>query len=360
MSMRKPRRRSIGLESAGGRRRPARRRRGVRRRILRAGEGGAQLFERKAPANRGSPLRRRCPDGSAPGSLALFREGGALRVDRRGSAPDGFRRRKRQPLAARVPAAAAPALSRSRCDNGLERRPPDGARLERRGARTQRRRRTARQVLLVRHRLPARSDPAGARQPDGTQGWAVGGFVDTEGGEGGALDTADVERYPADGVTPPGRAPRRSRPNPARRRLRSAATPNARLPARIAQTPVSGPTCGCRAALARAGQIAGVRAFLYSGPRVTTGETSGPPTLVVPYAREFARYAAAARGAPPADLHGELAPPTSTARTASAHSPNSSAGFRGGLAPASRSEEPCSGQAGYYELNSSGPAARSA
>ncbi len=45
--------------------------------------------------------------------------------------------------------------------------------------------------------------------PAGTEGWAVGGFVDTA-DSNGALDTADVERYPADGVTPPGvDAPRR-------------------------------------------------------------------------------------------------------------------------------------------------------
>ena len=38
--------------------------------------------------------------------------------------------------------------------------------------------------------------------PTGTQGWAVGGFVDPTNGE--VLDTADIDRYPAEGGTPPG------------------------------------------------------------------------------------------------------------------------------------------------------------
>jgi hypothetical protein len=43
-------------------------------------------------------------------------------------------------------------------------------------------------------------------------------------------------------------------------------------------------------ALARAGQIAGVRAFLYTGPHLTDGATAGPATLAIPYSREQERY----------------------------------------------------------------------
>jgi hypothetical protein len=66
------------------------------------------------------------------------------------------------------------------------------------------------------------------------------------------------------------------------------------------------------AALARAGTISGVRSFIYTGPHVTSGETAGPPTIAVPYARELGRYAQLLSGssisayavASPSDLAG--------------------------------------------------------
>ena len=94
--------------------------------------------------------------------------------------------------------------------------------------------------------MPYRPDPTLAvlTSPTGTQGWAIGG-VDEPLDE--RLDTADVERYPADGVTPTGAGestvtpyPRKgSRPSTARstntRPSQSAATQNALPPAQRAR-----------------------------------------------------------------------------------------------------------------------------
>ncbi len=44
--------------------------------------------------------------------------------------------------------------------------------------------------------------------PTGTQGWAVGGYVSRQ-GEEAWTQTSDIERYPADGVTPVGESERK-------------------------------------------------------------------------------------------------------------------------------------------------------
>ncbi len=146
---------------------------------------------------------------------------------------------------------------------------PDRRRLERRGARTQQRARTAGRLPRTGTR-PISPIPISAVLIDreqAPQGWAVGGFVETE--HEGMLDTADIERYPADGVDARrASAARTSRPKPATRRSRSAAARSAQRPAPTAPTRASGPTVAVGGARASR-QIAGVRAFLYTGPRVT-------------------------------------------------------------------------------------------
>ncbi len=133
---------------------------------------------------------------------------------------------------------------------------------------------TARRIQILRHGLSARPDLGRAGQPNGTQGWAVGGFVDKH---NEALDTADVERYPAERRGATGLHSAAVQPNAdeaalnaTRRRSPSAAAPAAWRRAPIAPTPGSDPTCGSRARL-NARRNPGVRAFFYTGPRVTSG-----------------------------------------------------------------------------------------
>ena len=164
-----------------------------------------------------------------------------------------------------------------------------------------------------------------------------------------------MERYPSDGVTPPGASSAPIATEPKQATFAIGGNAQCAAPCADRANARLGPDVWLSAALARAGQISGVRAFLYTGPRVTNGETSGPPTLAVPYEREFARYAQLVSASPlptyvaltPTDLAGSAGECAFTTQFA---------GFPEDLEPASRSEEPCTAQAGYYEIDSTGPA----
>jgi len=314
------------------------------------GEGGAQLYVKNSPGAHWEPSGLPIPGGSAPGSLSLFREGGAIRAVIAGSAPDSFSVEGASPAPPGFPAPELRPYPLSTTTGlGVLRQTATGWRDEQ-------------------HELNDVSEPPGRYSlfdtvyqpdpiravlisPEGNAGWAVGGAVDSEDAEG-VLDTAAVERYPADGSQPlgEGTAPITTEPGEATFAIggnAQCAAPCAnRANARV------GPDVWLSSALEHAGQISGVRAFLYTGPRVTTGETNGPPTLVVPYARELARYA---------QLLGSSRLPTYAAL-----SPYELDGSRSECtlqdefpafpaAPVeSRSEEGCTGQAGYYSFNSAG------
>ncbi len=127
--------------------------------------------------------------------------------------------------------------------------------------------------------------------PTGTYGWAIGGFPRGEGEAG--FETADVARYAypaAENVAPAGVA-RSAVPVEAGKALfaiggdaQCGAPCAARARARI------GPDSGLATAIKQAHAI-GVRDFLYTGPRVTSGATLVKATLEVPYAQEYSRYA---------------------------------------------------------------------
>jgi hypothetical protein len=102
-----------------------------------------------------------------------------------------------------------------------------------------------------------------------------------------------------------------------------------------------------------------VRAFFYTGPRVTTGKTAGPATLAVPYASELERYANLLANSPlpayaaqsPTDL--DLAHSEASFKTAFKEFPQpfgSGETVPAGLNPACTS--PCQG--GYYALETTG------
>jgi hypothetical protein len=270
---------------------------------------GGQVYERSGPEASWQPTPTPLPGGAEPGSLALFREGGALRAITSGSVPNTYTLESEPkpppgfppnligpyPLSAEYGAGhvlrqTVTGWSDEEHELNNVKEPPGS---------------------YVEYDMPYKPDPISAVliNPTGTEGWAVGGFVDTE-DSNGALDTADVERYPADGTTPPGvtTAPVVTNPDDATFAIgggSQCAAPCADLAnARI------GPDVWLSSALSRAKQIPGVRAFLYTGPRVTTGAAT-VITQAIPYTRELERYAQIVGSSPatfvapsPTDLDG--------------------------------------------------------
>lgn len=323
-----------------------------------AGVGeGSQVYERQGPGAPWQPPPTPFPGGE-PGSLALFREGGALRAIASGSAggveiippsPPGFP----QPLVPPFGLGSNPEAGVLRQTSGgwsdeehelnNAKEPPGKYRV---------------------YDTVYQPDPVSAVliDPSGAQGWAVGGFVDTE-NKGGVLDTADVERYPADGIVPPGigSSPVTVKPNLATFAIGGGS--QCAAPCADRELAGIGPDVWLSAALAKAGGIAGVRAFLYTGPRVTTGETSGAATLAIPYTRELSRYSEILGSSPipayaassPTDLDGEGSECTFKHVFEGFPPPFGTAAAPVELA-ASRSSEPCSSgsQPAYYAWDSNG------
>ncbi len=318
-----------------------------------SGEGGAKLFVRQSAGQPWQPAATPLPHGSAPGALALFRENGALRVVAAGSAPDGFAAEGSEPTPPGTPAPIpGPYPLPTVSGLGVVRQTATGWNDEQ-------------------HELNDVAEPPGGYSsfdtvyepdpvrallvgPSGEAGWAVGGAVEPE-SHGGLLDTADVERYPAEGMTPPGIGSSTIPTEAGRATFAIGGNAQCAAPCSDRANAKIGPDVWLSAALARAGTIPGVRAFMYTGPRVTSGETTGPPTLVVPYAREFARYGQLLADSPlptyaalsPTDLDGSHGECTFQEQLA---------GFPAGYKPESSSSESCGGQAGYYQFDSTGSA----
>ena len=137
--------------------------------------------------------------------------------------------------------------------------------------------------------LPYRPDAVQAMlvDPTGTQGWAVGGDVD---GQNERLETADIERYPADGVAPLGAGVSQVPLNSGEATFAIGGGAQCAAPCAARSRDGIGPDVWLSTALARAHEI-GARAFLYTGPHVTSGETNGIKSEVIPFAQEFAGYA---------------------------------------------------------------------
>jgi hypothetical protein len=332
---------------------------------------GAVVFEREAP---GAPWRQTPTPLSVgePSSLALFREGSALRAIASGSVPNTYTLEDTPAPPPGFPPTLIPPYPLDAGGYGT------GLLLRQTATGWSDEEHEANNVLE-----PAGSyayydsvynpDPISAVlvSPNGGEGWAIGGYVDTV-DSGGALDTADVERYPAEGATPVGVG---SSAIPIEQEVQEHAAKNADFAigggaecaapcADLADARV-GPDVWLSSALARAGQIPGLRAFLYAGPRLTTGATSGAATLEIPYAREEARYAQLLASSPipafaaasPTDLD-----PRSECTFEQAFSgfaePFGTGPPASGLASAGRSEEPCTAgsQRAYYALSSTGTA----
>jgi hypothetical protein len=327
--------------------------------------GGATIFERDSPGATWQPVSTPFPGGGSPGSLALFREAGALRAVASGSAPAGFDVESVQPSPPGFPPPLiAPYGLGSNLESGVLRQTSSGWSDEQ-------------------HELNNAREPPGEYSfydtvyepdpistvlidPSGAQGWAVGGFVDNE--HGGVLDTADIERYPADGVAPTGLGTAPVALDPTQATFAIGGGSQCAAPCADRAAAAVGPDVWLTAALHRAGTI-GARAFFYTGPRVTTGETVGPPTLPIPYGGELERYAAILGSSPipafaalsPTDLDGARSESTFEQSFAGFPKPFGGSEPQGSeLTPAGRSSEACTGMAGcqstYYALDSHGAA----
>jgi hypothetical protein len=232
--------------------------------------------------------------GTAPGSLALFREGGELRLVGSGAIP-----RTREIDFPEPPAPAGlPEIL-------IKPYPPASGHVIRQTAagwsdeEHDRNESTGTPGTYASWDVPFEPDPTAAVMvdPSGSIGWAVGGEIETV--QQGILDTADIARYPADGVPPPGAASAPVLAGAGMAVFAIAGGAQCAAPCADRQHDGLGPDLWLSSALGQAAQIPGMRAFLDLGPRVTTGRTtSGKVTQEVPYAREFARYSSLLHGAP--------------------------------------------------------------
>ncbi len=254
-----------------------------------SGAGVAHVFERNSAGAPWEATPQPYPAYTAPGALAIFREAGALRVigsgavpntaheDEQTPAPVGFP----PPLIERYPLAEPPVFLLRQTASGWSEEEHDHDEV---------------------------GPPAGnydvydkGYEPDpvwdvlisstGGEGWAVGGFPRGESTAG--FETSDIARYAyprAESTPPPGveRAEVPVEPGKALFAIGGNAQCGAPCAARAGAR--LGPDVWLSTALKRANAI-GVRDFLFTGPRLTTGKTLVKATLEIPYEEEFARDA---------------------------------------------------------------------
>jgi hypothetical protein len=244
---------------------------------------GPQVFEREAPTASWRQTPVPLP-GINAGSLALFREGGALRALVTGSGA----RHVSKVSESQVPPGAPGNFEVPIATTGG---PEGGALL----------RQTAAGWSDQRHEVDVGRPPAGDYEfqdlpytpdpvmgmlvdPTGSHGWTVGGQVGEE-----SLETADIERYGEDSVTPDGE-------QPASVATRGWATlaigGDAECEDPCAERSLAG--VGPQVWLSSAVSLAadsGARAFIYTGPSVTEGRVEGHRSVPIPFAAELERNA---------------------------------------------------------------------
>ncbi len=257
---------------------------------------GTQIYEREGS---GAPWRASAipfpAAAGTPGAITLFREGGALRAITSGTEPDTYVvESESTPALGQPPTLDQPYPVGSDAEHGVMRQTASGWSDEE-------------------HELSDVKEPPGGYthydtvyQPDpvaavlvdpsGGQGWAIGGAVEPE---HRLLDTADVYRYPAEpGAAPVGVGSASIRTQPGAALFAIGGGAQCAAPCATLAKARIGPDVWLEHAMRVAGEVQGMRAFLYSGPRVTTGETAGPATRSVPYTQELGRYAEILRANP--------------------------------------------------------------
>lgn len=255
-----------------------------------SGTGVPRIFERNSAGGPWETTPQPYPGYSAPGSLAIFREGGALRVIGSGAVPETARGEEEEPppagfpptLVTAYPLAQPPAYMFRQTNSGWSEEehdhdevgPPPGS-----------------YKIYDKGYQP---DPSWAVliSPAGNEGWAVGGFP-RNGSESG-FETADIARYAypkAESTMPPGVEKAEVPLEPGKAVFAIAGGGQCAAPCAARANARIGPDVWLSSALRRAHAIAGLRDFLYTGPRVTKGETLVKATVQIPFEEEFARYA---------------------------------------------------------------------
>jgi hypothetical protein len=325
-----------------------------------------QIFERQAAGGQWQLSSTPYPGESSPESLSVFREGGALRVVAVGAI-------SLHELAETEDQAAPPPGSPP---NYIPAYPISTS--EEQGVLRQ----TATGWSDEQHELNNVEEPEGeyaqydtVYQPDpvsavlvgpeGSQGWAVGGIVDSGNPH---MDTADVWRYRPGSETPEGVAAATIPTEAGEATFAIGGGARCEAPCAARANARIGPDVWLDHAIETAAtRIPGIRAFFYTGPRVTTGRTAGPATVPVPYGYELERYAQV--------LDPDSLPVYPAATTSDLDAGENEAGFEsafsgfpqplgtapaaGGLASAGRAGGGCGGSPGsevsYYALESTSP-----
>ncbi len=253
--------------------------------------GGNQepvVLERNTASSSWEATAQPYPGYTAPASLALFREGGALRVVGSGAIPDtiaadyqtpppaGFPPELTEPyglgLATGVIRQTATGWSDQEHERGILRSPLG---------------------TYVHWDMPYNPDPTAAilLNESGSEGWAVGGLHTTRADS----DAADLARYPATKTAPLGfgtsEIPLHEQNEEEVPHATFAAGGGSECAAPCAEMANAriGPDVWLKKAIERAKTANGVRAFIYTGPRVTTGAAIHP-TLAIPYELELERF----------------------------------------------------------------------
>lgn len=298
------------------------------------GPGGPRVYERESAGSPWQATPVPLP-GLGAGSLTVFREGDALRaiVSAGGVANEG---EPAEPPPGLPPNALPPfpPVGGGPQSGGILRQTANGWRDESHELNPAR----EQPGDYADHDLPYRPDPilAVMVDPSGSQGWAVGGNISSLDAE--RLETSDVERYPAEGTAPLGLA---TSPIPKERPehesnqkpdVTFAIGGGAQCSAPCADRALAGvgPDVWLTNALARARQVEGVRAFLYTGPYVTAGDVNGPRSLPIPFSRELAQYASILGSAAPLPVYAAIAPTELNARP---EREGTEQGFEEALAP---------------------------
>jgi hypothetical protein len=226
------------------------------------------------------------PGNAAPGSLSVFREGGALRAIGTGSEPETFVAEEEvAPPPGFPPIIYDPYPLVSDPQRGLLRQTASG-------------------WSDQEHELNDAQEPPGGYfywdtpkvpdpvnavlvDPSGAQGWAVGGIVDNK---HALLDTADIYRYPADGKVPAGLYGKPETTGSGYTTVAIGGGAGCAAPCETRANTGTGPAVWLQGAIKESSEV-GIKSFVYTGPGVTDGRLAGPPLLPVPWQSEEQYYA---------------------------------------------------------------------
>jgi hypothetical protein len=264
---------------------------------------GATIYERNGPGQpwQGVPY----PGGFAPGALAVFREGGALRTIGTSSEPATFPAEEEvAPPPGFPPILVDPYPLPNDLNRGVLRQTSAGWSDEEHEL-NEAREPPGGYSYWDTPKIP---DPVNALLVDagGTQGWAVGGVVNNK---FALLDTTDIYRYPSNGEGNPlnPRAPERTSANATAIAIGGGA--GCAAPCATRSDTGTGPATWLQGAIREAHEITlasttagaseGVGAFVYTGPGVTNGQLAGPRLFPVPWQTEESYYAARVAGERP-------------------------------------------------------------